>query len=119
MNEDYNDGKIECNAEGISIRGYYFPYGTKHIPYSSVKGLRRFEMTALRGQWRIWGTGTLRTWANLDLNRPKKKFGFFLDIGKYLNPFITPDDPDAAEAVIRERAGLGPDTGGVAKSPYF
>ena len=119
MSEDYSDGKVECTAKGIRIRGYYFPYGTKDIPYRSVKGMRRFEMTALKGQWRIWGTGNFRYWANLDVNRPKKKVGFILDLGKSVNPFITPDDPDAAEAVIRERAGLGPDTGGDMKSPFI
>lgn len=119
MSEDYNDAKIECTAAGIRIRGYYFPYGTKDLPYTSVKGMRRFEMTALRGRWRIGGTGTFRYWANLDVHRLKKKVGFILDRGKSVNPFITPDAPDGAEAVIREPAGLGPDTGGDIASPFI
>lgn len=119
MSEDYNDGKIECTAKGICIHLYYFPYGTKDIPYGSVKGMRRFEMTALRGQWRVWGTGNFRYWANLDFNRPRKKIGFILDLGKSVKPFITPDDPAAFEAVIRERAGLGPDIGEDMKSPFL
>jgi hypothetical protein len=68
MSEGYNDGKIECTATGIRLRGYYFPYLTKGIPYSSIKGMRRIEMTALKGKWRIWGTGNFRYWANLDVN---------------------------------------------------
>jgi hypothetical protein len=119
MSEDYNDGKIECTATGVHIHGYYFPYLTKVVPYNSIKGMRRFEMTALRGRWRIWGTGTFRYWANLDINRPKKKIGLLLDLGKFTNPFITPDDPDTVEAVIRERARLGPDTGQNMKSPFI
>ncbi len=119
MSKDYNDVKIECTEAGVRIHDYYFPKLTKDIPYRSIKGMRRFEMTALRGRWRIWGTGTFRYWANLDVNRPKKKIGFLLDLGKFINPFITPDDPDAAEAVIRERAGLGPTTGENMKSPFI
>jgi len=114
MNGEYNDGKIECTPTMLRIHAYYFPYGTKDVPYTDVKGLRRFEMSALRGKGRIWGTGTFKYWANLDVRRPNKSIGFIVDNGKSVKPFITPDDPDAFEAVVRERAGLGP---GSATSP--
>lgn len=85
---------------------YYFPFGTKDIPYASLKGIRRVVMKPLRGKLRIWGTGTFRYWVNLDVRRPMKTFGFILDDGKRIKPFVTPDDPDAFEAVVRDRAGL-------------
>ena len=70
-------------------------------------------MTTLRGQLRIWGTSNLRYWASLDPKRPTKKVALILDLGKHVQPFITPDDPDAVEKAIREHAGLGPgDLGG-------
>ena len=34
--------------------------------------------------------------------------GLVLDLGRRVHPFLTPDDPDAVEAAIRERTGLGP-----------
>jgi hypothetical protein len=34
--------------------------------------------------------------------------GFFLGLGRRMIPFVTPDDPDAFEAVIREHATLDP-----------
>ncbi len=110
MSEDYNDGKIECTPTALRIHGYYFPYGTKEIPYSAIKGLRRFEMSALRGKGRVWGTGNFKYWANLDIGRPKKSVGFIVDNEKSPKPFITPDDPDSFELVLRARAGLGPDS---------
>ena len=93
---------------GVRVRGYYFPWGTKTIPYASIRSLDRFTMSALRGKGRIWGSGDLRHWANLDPQRPKKSVGFFVDVGRRIVPFLTPDDPDAFERVITERTGLAP-----------
>ncbi len=117
MNEQYHDAKIECTPTMLRIHWYYFPFGTKDIPYTSVKGIQRFTMSALRGKGRIWGTGTFKYWANLDLRRSVKKFGFTLDVGKPVKPFVTPDDPDAFEAVVRERAGLGPSSDAPGRGP--
>jgi hypothetical protein len=115
----YRDRWIECTAGEIRVHGYYFPWaGTKHIPYSRVRGLDRVEMSALHGKGRIWGTGNFKYWANLDPKRPGKSVALILDIGRRVMPFITPDDPDAVEAIIRSRAGL-PDRGGPAgRSPF-
>lgn len=88
------------------MRGYYFPWGTKHIPYASIRSLDRFDMTALRGKGRIWGSGDFRHWANLDPGRPKKSVGFFLDVGARVIPFLTPEDPDRFEQVVRGGASL-------------
>jgi hypothetical protein len=111
MTKDYDDGVITCNADGIEIRRYYFPAGSKHVPYGAIKGLQRVEMSALKGKLRIWGTGNFSIWANLDMKRPQKQVAFIIDNGKKVKPFVTPDDPDAFETVVRERAGLGPSTG--------
>jgi hypothetical protein len=107
MSNDYSDRWITCTGDGVEIRGYYFPWGTKRVPYGSVRAVRRVQMTALRGKGRIWGTANPRYWASLDPQRPSKKVGLILEIGHFVRPFITPDDPDAVEAIIRERSGLG------------
>ncbi|HUA96400.1 MAG TPA: hypothetical protein VMB82_12860 [Acidimicrobiales bacterium] len=104
----YRDSRIECSPEGVSIRGYYVPWGTKHTPYDTIRGVERFELGAGSGRWRIWGSGDLRHWANDDPARPHKPVGLYLRLARRIVPFITPDDPEAAEAVIRERAHLGP-----------
>jgi hypothetical protein len=119
MAQDYDDGVITCNAEGIEIRRYYFPSGSKHVKYGQIKGLERIDMSPLKGKWRIWGTGNFKIWANLDTKRPHKEVAFIIDNGKSVKPFVTPDDPDAFETVVRERAGLGPSTGGSSPSRFI
>jgi hypothetical protein len=114
----YSDRWIECTADSMSIRGYYFPWGTKHIRYSSILSVRRVELSTFRGQARIWGTANPHYWASLDPKRPKKSVALILELGRYVRPFITPDDPDAVEAIIRDKAKLGSDTEGTGDSPF-
>ncbi len=108
MSDNYNDGKVECALESLRLHSYYFPFGTKEIAYSSIKDVRRVQISTFRGQWRIWGTANFKYWAPLDTNRPKKTEGLVLDLGRKVQPFITPDDADTVEQLIRERAHLGP-----------
>lgn len=104
----YRDKWIECTPEEIRICGYYFPWGgTKSIPYREIGAVRRVDLGVARGRARIWGTANPRYWANLDPGRPRKKAGLILDTGKPVLPFVTPDDVDAVDAIIRKRAGLG------------
>jgi hypothetical protein len=119
MAQDYGDGIITCDAEGIEIRHYYFPSGSKRVKYGQIKGLERVDISPLKGKLRVWGTGNFKMWANLDIKRPHKAVAFIIDNGKSIKPFVTPDDPDAFESVVRERAGLGPNAGGSSPSPFI
>jgi hypothetical protein len=107
---DYDDGRVRCGADSVELRGYYVPWGTKKISYASIRDVLRVQTGALRGRARIWGTANPGLWANFDPQRPQKKVALILDLGKTVKPFITPQDPDAVETIIRERAGLGPST---------
>jgi hypothetical protein len=108
MADDYDDGRIRLDGTGLTLRGYYFPWGSKHIGLASITELRRVELAAARGRARIWGTANPRYWANFDPARPKKSVGFVLELGKAVRPLITPDDPDAFEAALRSRRDLPP-----------
>jgi hypothetical protein len=108
VTDSYEDRWITCTTDAIEIRGYYFPWGVKRIPYDAVRSLRRVAMGAVTGKWRIWGTANPRYWASLDPGRPGKDRALILDVGTTVRPFITPDDPDAVERIIRERAHLPP-----------
>ncbi|MGA3216371.1 MAG: hypothetical protein ABSD97_11875 [Acidimicrobiales bacterium] len=119
MDSQYRDRWIECSPDGITIRAYYFPWGSKKIPYRSIRSLRRVELSTFRGQARIWGTANPRYWANLDPGRPRKSIGLIVDLGRRVQPFLTPDDPGAVEAIIREKAHLGPDTEGTREGPLI
>jgi hypothetical protein len=118
MNSIYRDRWIECSPEGIAIRGYYFPWGTKRIAYSKIVSVRRVEMSAFKGQMRGWGTSNPHYWASLDPNRRQKSVALILDVGRYVHPFITPDDPDTVETIVRERAKLGPNLEGTEDGPF-
>ena len=120
MTDTYDDGTIECGPDRLAIRFYYFPFGTKRASYTEVRGLQRIEIKGvLSGKWRFWGTGNPRYWANLDWNRPKKRTGFVVDLGRKVNPIITPDDPDVFEAVFRDRANLGAGNARRMKGPFI
>lgn len=114
MNGLYLDLWIECTDTEIRIRGYYFPWGTKRIPYTSIRSVRSVQMTALRGKARLWGTSNPHYWASFDPKRTRKDIGLILNLGKFVQPFITPDDPAAVEQIIRTHAPLGavPSDGG-------
>ncbi len=120
MADAYDDGTIVCTPDRLEIHRYYFPFGTKSVPYARIKGLQRFEITGvLSGRWRIWGTGNPRYWANLDPARPRKTAGFVVDLGGTVSPIVTPDEPDAFEAVLRDRAHLEAGNARTMKGPFI
>ena len=108
------DRWISCTDTGVSVRAYYFPWGTKHIAYPSIRSVEEVALSAARGRVRIWGTANPGYWASLDPHRPRKTTALVLDVGARIKPFLTPDDPGTVEAIIRERSVLGPATGEVA-----
>jgi hypothetical protein len=104
---DYHDPRIECTDDALLIHGYYFPWGTKRIPYTSIRSLDRFTLSLRNGKGRIWGSGDFKHWANFDAGRPKKDVGFRLDVGGRVIPWVTPDDPDAFEQAVRRHLPPG------------
>lgn len=93
----YDDGKIACGDAALLIRRYY-PWGTKRIPYTSVRSITRLPIGIRR--WRLSGSGDFRHWWNLDPRRPKKSIALDIDTGHWIHPTITPDDPDAVERIL-------------------
>ncbi len=99
----YEDRWITCTPKDLTIRGYYFPLGSaKTIPLDRIRHVEEVEMGLLTGQLRIWGTSSPRYWAHLDPQRPRKTVAFVLDVGDYVRPFITPEDPDSLRTVLKE-----------------
>jgi len=54
----YSDRWIDLDDEGITVRGYYFPWGTKRIPYAGIRHVTRVTLGALNGRLRIWARAT-------------------------------------------------------------
>jgi hypothetical protein len=113
----FKEEGIICDETSVTLRRYY-PWAAKTIPYSSIKGVQRITLSSLRGRGRIWGTMNVHYWANLDMKRTKKTVGLILDVGKRVSPYVTPDDTDALETLLREKAGLGPASATV-PSPFI
>lgn len=99
----YDDGLVELDEQGITLRRYYFPIGTsKHISYTDVQDVQHRSMTAWTGKGRLWGSGDLRHWAPLDLHRSEKDTAIILDLGGFVRPVFSPDDPQRVLALLRE-----------------
>ena len=97
----YDDGRIRCDDQGLTIRHYYL-WGAKRIPYTSIRSVEELPLTGASAvrRWRIWGSGDFVHWWNLDPQRPEKKLALVIDVGHSVLPTITPDDPDAVERIL-------------------
>src|SRR5579872_7256684 len=89
----YDDGRIACDGDGLLIRWYYL-WGGKRIPYTAIHSFRTYALGPIRGKWRLWGSGDLVHWYNLDGNRPNKSRGIEIHTTTRTRPCITPDDVD-------------------------
>ncbi|HVY11784.1 MAG TPA: hypothetical protein VHB18_16715 [Mycobacteriales bacterium] len=98
----YEDDQVVCDDSALTIKRYYFPFGSKRIPYDSIKGVQRLELTGVNAvrRGRIWGSGDLVHWWNLDTGRFRKGAALVIDIGKTVKPTITPKDPDTVERIL-------------------
>lgn len=105
MAAEYEDDQVRCDDTGLVIKRYYYPRGDKTVDYSAIQDVRRWELTGVSKirRWRLWGSGDFVHWWNLDPKRPTKSVALVLDVGKHVKPVITPDDPDAVEAILNEK----------------
>ncbi|HEY6397903.1 MAG TPA: hypothetical protein VIX82_10660 [Solirubrobacteraceae bacterium] len=112
MGAGYADPWITADSRAVHIRGYYFPWGTKRIPFESIRAVERVRIGPLTGKLRLWGTANPRYWASLDPRRPMKPVALILDLaGSHIKPVLTPDDPAALVAAILEHSSTAVLTG--------
>jgi hypothetical protein len=102
----YKDRWIACDEDGITVRAYYFPWGTKRIPYRAIRSASVVPMGFGSGRGRLWGTANLRLWASLDPHRGSKRRALILDLGRQVRPFLTPDDVDAVVEIIERKTAV-------------
>lgn len=98
----YQDGSIGVTEDALTIKGYYFPGTVKRVSLADIRSVVRADMGTLRGKGRIWGTANPGYWANFDARRSSKAVAFLVDVGRSVKPFVTPDDPAAFEAALRD-----------------
>lgn len=100
---EYDDGLIGCSSDGLVIRRYGAFLRPKRVPYAQIRTARRVALGSVSfSRWRIWGSTDFRHWFNFDRHRPSKRVGFALDLGTWVEPVLTPYDPERFVAVLRQ-----------------
>ena len=99
----YEDEVIVLDGDGVTIKSYRRPGDAKRIAYSSIRGIEVFEMGLWSGRLRLVGMsfGRPRNWFHWDSKRGSKGTAISLDVGKWIRPTIVPEDPNAAEDILR------------------
>ncbi len=98
----YRDPRVVLDGNELELKGYYFPWGTKRIRDDQVVGVSVRRLGTWSGRFRIWGTTSPRRWFPLDVGRMTKQVGFEFDLGTRVNPVVTPDDPAAFTAALKQ-----------------
>jgi len=103
----YDDGRISCDETSVRI-GWYYLWGAKRIPYTSIQSVEKLPLTGASRmrRWRIWGSGDFVHWWNLDPDRTKKSVALVLHVGRRVRPTITPDEPETVERILREHIAM-------------
>jgi hypothetical protein len=106
----YDDGGLRVDADGITIRRYYFPWaGPKRIPYSAIRQVEARPMGWLTGRGRGWGTANPGYWFPLDVRRASKGTLLIFDLGRRVKPCATPNDPGRVIELLRPRVPVSGD----------
>jgi len=87
----YEDQHVVCDHSALTIKQYYFPFGSKRIPYADIKKLEMVDLGWFTGKLRIWGMGLSPYWFHLDVDRPKKQKAIIIDSGEWLKSVLTPE----------------------------
>jgi len=99
----YEDRHIVCDDEALTLKRYYFPFGSKRIPYAEMRRVDDEPMDWMTGKLRIWGMGPTPVWFHLDVDRPNKDRLLLIDRGSWVKVAVTPDDHAAVLGILRER----------------
>lgn len=100
----YEDKYVVLDEHAITIKTYYFPWGSKRIPYDDIDQVREEELDFWSGKWRIWGTRKPPQWFHLDWNRPGKPKCIILETNTgWSKPVLTPESHEKVLSLLREK----------------
>jgi hypothetical protein len=99
----YEDAGLVLDEDGITIRRYYFLLtAPKRVAYNKIRGIRAKPMSWARKR-RFWGAADPRYRLPRDGHRATKQTLLILELGRWVRPCITPEDPARVIAVLRDR----------------
>lgn len=100
----YEDPHVICDEDALTINLYYFPLGSKRIPYSTIRSLKEETLGLFTGSGRLWGMGITPEWFHFDLQRPLKPKAIVIEEeGNWIKSVITPNDHDRVLQILREK----------------
>ncbi len=95
----YEDAGLVLDEDGITIRRYYFLLSVpKRVAYNKIRGIRAKPMSWKKGlnpRYRL----------PRDVHRATKQTLLILELGRWVKPCITPDDPTRVIALLKTRVG--------------
>lgn len=100
----YEDAGLVLDEDGITIRRYYFPLSTpKRVSYNKIRGIRAKPMGWASGKRRFLGAANPRYRLPRGARRSSKPTLLILELGRWVKPCITPEDPARVIALLRDR----------------
>ncbi len=100
----YEDAGLVLDDDGITIRRYYFLLSVpKRVAYNKIRGIRAKPMSWVKGNRRLVGALNPRYRLPRDVRRATKQTLLILELGRWVKPCITPEDPARVIALLRDR----------------
>ncbi len=100
----YEDGLVSITEDAVTFRNYYLNGRSRTVGFTDVREIVVKKPTVWNGKWRIWGTGTLKTWFPLDNDRPRRDRLFVMKLKtQWMNIGFTARDGEQVETILRQR----------------
>lgn len=110
----YEDERVICDEEGITIKGFYQPIGDdKKILYADINSLKIKKINPFAGLSQIWGNGdsslqgskdTNHYWFAFDFKRLFKNKAIIIDDGSLIKSATTPENVERVFQILQERS---------------
>jgi len=96
----YCDKLIYIDDNALTIRLYYFPFGSKRVNFSEIETVIGYKGCCMR----LWGTGDFWTWFGCDWGRMRREMVFVIKRkGKWSRVGFTCQDCDAVIKILQSR----------------
>lgn len=97
-----SDSLVKITDEGICFNAYYFPFGSKFVPFSGIDAVTTARPSLLNSRWRFHGSGDFRIWFPRDWHRPSRSVIFFAHLrGSSRQIGFTVENAEAVEQILR------------------